>query len=264
MFTDSDAYDRYMGRWSRRLAPAFVEFAGVTAGDAVLDVGCGTGAVSVEAAKIAGAHRVVGIDRSPAYVAAASSQASPDAGVRFDVGDAMSLSFDAASFDRTLSALVLTFVPDGARAAAEMRRVTRPGGVAAAAVWDYGGGMEMLRVFWDEAVAIDPRLEPRDERHLPLCKDGELTTLWMAAGFDRVVSSAIEIEMPFASFEDFWEPFLLGQGPAGACVAAMDDDTRDHLAAALRKRLLHAGANAPPVLRGRAWAVRGTVVDART
>ena len=258
MFTDSDAYDRYMGRWSRRLARPFVEFAGVKAGDAVLDVGCGIGAVTVEAATIAGPGRVVGVDRSPAYVAAASSEAPREAGARFETGEAMSLSFDNASFDRTLSALVLTFVPDGARAAAEMRRVTRPGGVAAAAVWDYGSGMEMLRVFWDEAVAIDPRLEPRDERHLPLCREGQLTTLWMTVGFNQVVSSSIDIDMPFASFDDYWDPFLLGQGPAGACVSAMDEATRDKLAAALRKRLLHAGANAPPVLRGRAWVVRGT------
>lgn len=258
MFFDSDAYDRYMGRWSRRLAPLFVEFAGVRAGDAVLDVGCGIGAVSIEAAKVAGPGQVVGVDKSPAYVAAASSQAPRDAGVRFETGEAMSLSFDNASFDRTLSALVLNFVPNGAQAASEMRRVTRPGGVAAAAVWDYGGGMEMLRVFWDEAVAIDPHLEPRDERHLPLCREGDLTTLWMAAGFDKVVSSSIEIDMPFASFDDYWDPFLLGQGPAGACVAGMDEATRTKLAAALRRRLLHAGANAPPVLRGRAWVVRGT------
>jgi hypothetical protein len=118
--------------------------------------------------------------------------------------------------------------------------------------------MEMLRVFWDEAVAIDPRLEPRDERHLPLCREGQLTTLWMTVGFNQVVSSSIDIDMPFASFDDYWDPFLLGQGPAGACVSAMDAGTRDKLAAALRKRLLHAGANAPPVLRGRAWVVRGT------
>ena len=167
MFSESDGYERFMGRWSRRLAPLFVTFAGVTEGDRVLDVGSGTGALAVTAAAIESVQ-VTGIERSPAYVRYAREHADGD-GVRFEVGDALALPFSDDAFDRTLSMLVLNFVPDPAAALQQMIRVTRPGGVVAAAVWDYGDGMQMLRTFWDAAVALDPDAAPRDERHMPLC-----------------------------------------------------------------------------------------------
>ncbi len=166
MFSESDGYERFMGRWSRRLAPLFVTFAGVTEGDRVLDVGSGTGALAVTAAAIESVQ-VTGIERSPAYVRYAREHAAGD-GVRFEVGDALALPFSDDAFDRTLSMLVLNFVPDPAAALQQMIRVTRPGGVVAAAVWDYGDEMQMLRTFWDAAVAVDPDAAPRDERHMPL------------------------------------------------------------------------------------------------
>ena len=176
--------------------------------------------------------------------------------MRFEVGDAQRLPFDDANFDRTLSLLILNFVPDPEKALTEMIRVTRPGGTVAAAVWDYSEGMEMLRVFWDEAVALDPRAEKDDERHMRLSRAGELAALWREH-LQNVADTALTIETQFSSFEDYWSPFLLQQGPAGAHVATLSPDDREQLELRLRQRLLGSRAEGPITLRARAWAVRG-------
>jgi ubiquinone/menaquinone biosynthesis C-methylase UbiE len=196
IFAESDAYERFMGRWSRRLAPQLVKFASVGDRDSVLDIGSGTGALAFALAEAAPSGRVTGVDPSSAYVRFAQSRASTDR-VRFVVGDAQALEFPDAAFDKTLSLLVMNFIPDPARALREMVRVTRPGGVVAAAVWDYGDGMQMLRVFWDEAVALDPAIAPRDERNMPLCKPGELAALWSLQELEHVEEQPIAIEMEF-------------------------------------------------------------------
>jgi hypothetical protein len=138
-----------------------------------------------------------------------------------------------------------------------MRRVTRPGGTVAAAVWDYSDAMEMLRVFWDEAIAIDPASDARDERHMPFCRSGELTALWHARGLADVVEEALTIRMAFTSFEDYWLPFLEQQGPAGAYVASLPLPAREHLRRRLETRLVSDRGSGPVTLSGRAWAVRG-------
>ncbi len=189
MFSEGDGYEQFMGRWSRLLAPLFVDFAQVGRGDAVLDVGSGTGALSLAVAAVTSA-RVTGIERSEAFVRYA--QSTPSDRVRFQVGDATALPFPDDTFDRTLSMLVLNFVPDPAVALDQMIRVTRPGGVVAAAVWDYGDGMGMLRMFWDEAVALNPDAEPRDERHMPLCSRGALAELWRDHGLHDVDEQALD------------------------------------------------------------------------
>jgi SAM-dependent methyltransferase len=245
-----------MGRWSRSLAPGFVRFAGVRDGDAVLDVGSGTGALTAAIAAAAPASTIVGVDPTEAYVASAQARLSGDR-VRFEVGDARRLRFDAASFDRTLSALMLNFVPAPATALREMCRVTRPGGTVAAAVWDYGDGMQMLRVFWDEVVALDAGADERDERHMPLCRSGELAALWRDQDLADVAEEALTIPMPFVSFEDYWEPFLEKQGPAGAYVASLSADARERLRQSLRRRLIGEHGDRPVTLSARAWAVRG-------
>jgi SAM-dependent methyltransferase len=259
VFSAGEPYERFMGRWSRTLAPMVVRFAGVRDGDAVLDVGSGTGALTAAVAAAAPASTIVGVDPTDGYVASAQAWLSGDR-VRFEVGDARRLRFDAASFDRTLSALMLNFVPAPATALREMCRVTRPGGTVAAAVWDYGDGMQMLRVFWDAVVALDPAADERDERHMPLCRSGELAALWSDQGLADIVEDALTIPMPFASFEDYWQPFLEKQGPAGAYIASLSTDARERLQQSLRTRLIGAHGDRPVTLSARAWAVRGNRV----
>jgi SAM-dependent methyltransferase len=258
MFSVGEAYERFMGRWSRELAPLLVTFAGVRDGDAVLDVGSGTGALTAAVAALAPSSRIIGIDPAASYVAFARMR-HPGDRVRFEVGDAQQLRFADGSFDRTLSLLVVNFIPDPARALDEMVRVTRPGGTVAAAVWDYGQGMEMLRVFWDEAVALNPAGDGRDERHMPLSRKGELAALWREHRLRDVSEEALTIRTRFSSFDDYWAPFLEQQGPAGNYVAALAADEREQLRVRLHKRLLGDRPDGPIVLSARAWAVRGTV-----
>jgi SAM-dependent methyltransferase len=258
MFSIGDAYETFMGRWSRRLAPLLVRFAGVADGDAVLDVGCGTGSLTAAVMAAAPSSRVVGIDPSEPYVAVARAHHQTER-VHFEVGDAQQLQFEAGSFDATISLLIMNFVPDPARALTEMIRVTRPGGVVAAAVWDYGAGMEMLRVFWDEAVALDQDAKRKDERHMPLSGSGELRSLWHAHRLRDIVEASITIDMPFSSFDDYWSPFLANQGPAGAHVSTLPAPDRERLRLKLRRRLLGDGPDRQISLHASAWAVRGVV-----
>jgi SAM-dependent methyltransferase len=258
MFSEAEAYERFMGRWSRALAPRLVAFAEIQDGQAVLDVGSGTGSLSAAVASAAPHSRIVGIDPAAPYVSFAAAQRPGDL-VSFEVGDARQLRFESNSFDRTLSLLVINFIPDPGTALDEMVRVTRPGGVVAAAVWDYGEGMGMLRLFWDEAAAIDPSAEAKDERHMPLCRRGELAEMWRDHGLADVTEEGLTTETRFDSFDDFWEPFLERQGPAGAFVASLSETRRRDLRERLRRRLLDGGPDRPIVLEARAWAVRGTV-----
>jgi SAM-dependent methyltransferase len=258
IFAESDAYERFMGRWSRRLAPLLVKFAAIDSQDAVLDVGSGTGALAFAIIEANPSARVTGVDPSSAYVRFAQAR-TPGGRVQFKVGDAQALEFSNATFDKTVSLLVMNFIPDPAKALREMTRVTRPGGVVAAAVWDYGDGMQMLRVFWDEAVALDPAIAARDERNMPLCRRGELAALWRANGLQRVEEQPIEIELAFTSFDDYWRPFLGGQGPAGAYTTSLSEQQRAALETRLRRRLLGSRQDGPFSLRARAWAVTGIV-----
>ena len=258
VFDESAAYERFMGRWSRQLAPLLVEFAGIGEGDAVLDVGSGTGALTQAIVEAVPSARVVGVDPAAAYVAYAQAHV-PDGRARFLVGDAQQLDLADATFDRVASLLVMNFIPDPSKALREMIRVTRPDGVIAAAVWDYGEGMQMLRLFWDEAVARDPAIAARDERNMPLCKPGELAAMWRRHGLALVDERPLSIVMSFTSFDDYWAPFLGGQGPAGAYVAGLNETERAALRLRLRRRLVGDGEDRPISLQARAWAVRGVV-----
>jgi SAM-dependent methyltransferase len=256
IFLASDAYERFMGRWSRRLAPRLVAFAAVDPRDSVLDVGSGTGALAQAIADAMPSVRVIGVDPSVAYVREARARTASD-NVRFLVGDAGRVELPDASLDKAISLLAMNFIPDPAQAVREMRRVTRPGGTVAAAVWDYGGGMEMLRAFWDEAVALDPAVAARDERHMPLCRQGELAALWRAEGLTAIDEQPLDIELSFSSFDDYWSPFLGGQGPAGAHAASLPDTVRSALASRLRRRLFRDRVDGAFTLGARAWAVKG-------
>ena len=258
MFADGDAYERYMGRWSRLIAPQFLDFAGVLDGAYVFDVGCGTGSLAETIAGQRPRCRVLGIDPSGEYIARANVR-NRSARVRFEIGDAQRLSFSDGMFDAALSLLVFNFIPDPRKALSEIRRVTRSGGRVAAAVWDYGEGMQMLRVFWDAAVALDPGAEQADEKHMPLCRAGQLRDLWIQAGLHRVEERSVETTTRFTSFDDYWDPFLLGQGPAGAYVKRLAPDRRAALREAVKRRLRLTTGNTSFALRARVWAVRGDV-----
>lgn len=256
MFSAADAYETFMGRWSRRIAPLFVRFAGVQDGDRILDVGSGTGALTDAILAAASSSSIVGLDRSEPYVHA-SRRRHQGQRIQFNVGDAQQLPFGNASFDRTLSLLILNFIPDPDKAVREMMRVTRGGGTVAAAVWDYGDDMEMLRLFWDAAIALAPAAERNDERHMPFCRPGELQALWRAHGLLDVSETPLAIETSFSSFDDYWTPFLKAQGPAGAYVASLSEHDVDRLRLKLRRSLAAEPEDGGITLRARAWAVKG-------
>ena len=258
MFSAGDAYERFMGRWSRKLALPFVQFARVQSGDSVLDVGSGTGAVAAAVAAVSPSSRILGIDSAAACVAFARAHHAGEL-IRFEVGDAQQLQLADRSFTRALSLLNMNFIPDPRKALEEMSRVTQPGGTVAAAVWDYRQGMEMLRAFWDEAMALNREADAIDERHMPFSGDGELAALFREQPFQEIASEALTVETRFSSFDDYWLPFLEKQGPAGAYAASLPATNAEHLRLRLRRRLLGDGPDAPIVLRARAWTVRGTV-----
>jgi SAM-dependent methyltransferase len=258
MFATGDGYELYMGRWSRLLVPLYVAFAGVKDGHRVLDVGTGTGAVACTLEATLPKSTIVGVDPSAEFIAYATKRArSPR--LRFEVGDAQALRQADGSFDHAMALLVMNFIPDHDRALAEMKRVTRAGGVVSACVWDYADGMESLRAFWDEAVALDPAAAPKHERNMKLARRGELGALWRRAGLRSVREKPLVIDQAFSSFSDYWSPFLQGTGPGGAYVASLSDDRRAALEARLRRRLLGGGRDGHFTLKARAWCVRGVV-----
>ena len=259
MFAVSAGYERFMGRWSRLLAPAYIAFAGVKNGDRVLDVGTGTGSLTAALEVRMPASEIVGVDPSEGFIAYAQENAKSTR-VHFEVGDAQALlKFKDASFDNSLALLVMNFIPDHNKAVAEMRRVTRAQGTVSACVWDYDSGMQMLRFFWDEAVALDPAVEPKDERHMKLSREGQLGDLWRGGELINIKEEPLVIDQAFSSFNDYWEPFTKGAGPGGAYVVSLSVDRRQQLEARIRKRLLGDRQDGPFTLKARAWCVRGEV-----
>lgn len=253
-----DAYEAYVGRWSRPVAVAFVRWLGVPARQVWLDVGCGTGALTATVLAMADPAEVVGVDPSEGFLATARARIA-DARAAFHAGDARSLPLPDRRFDAVVSGLALNFVPDPDRAVAEFARVAGWGRVAAAYVWDYAEGMEMMRYFWDAATDLDPAAADLDEgRRFPLCQPESLRGLWTDAGLEKVTVRAIELPTAFADFDDYWNPFLGGQGSAPAYVTSLADEHRRTLRDLLRARLPSA-PDGSIQLTARAWAVKGTV-----
>jgi SAM-dependent methyltransferase len=252
------AYEPYIGRWSRAVAREFVRWLGLPTGARWLEVGCGTGALTRALHDLAGPARLTALDRSRDYARYARAQLyARRAG--WIAADAGSLPVRAASADAAVSGLVLNFLPDAGVGISEMRRAVRKGGAVAAYVWDYAEGMELIRRFWDAAVALDPGAESLDEaRRFPMCQPRALADLWSSAGLEQVEARAIVVPTTFARFDDYWRPFLGGQGPAPGYVMSLDEERR----AALRERLRATLPMAPDGrirLVARAWAVRGWV-----
>jgi len=252
-FSNAEAYDRRTGRFSRLLAGPFIDFVGVKDGERLLDVGCGTGSLAFTAAALTSKSEIVGIDRSAAFIEYARSRAN-DPRLTFEIGDALSLPYPDASFDKCLCLLVIQLIPDARRSLAEMRRVTRPGGAVAAAVWERDNN-ELHSLFWDSVAVIDPAAKTaRDER---LYVKDQLSAVWTEGGFSNVEEKRLEISPEFKSFDDFWAPFFGGQGSGGSYFVALPPDKQQALRAHVRDRMLGAGPDRPFKLNGSARAVRG-------
>jgi SAM-dependent methyltransferase len=244
----ADAYDRFMGRYSVPLAPRFADFAAVAAGQRVLDVGCGPGALTAELVGRLGADSVSAVDPSEPFVAAAQER-YPGVSVRRAAAE--ELPFRDQAFDAALAQLVVHFMADPVAGLREMARVTRKHGVVAACVWDHAGGHGPLSVFWEAAHELDRDVE--DESQLAGAREGHLAELFRAAGLREVEESALSVDVEHPSFEDWWEPFTLGVGPAGAYAAGLDAERQ----ARLRERCRELLPASPFVLSARAWAARG-------
>jgi SAM-dependent methyltransferase len=245
----AEAYDRFMGRYSAPLAPAFLDFARVDAAP-VLDVGCGPGALTAVLVERFGADAVAAADPSEPFVTAARAR---HPGVRVELAPAEAMPFDESQFAAALAQLVVHFMSDPVAGIREMTRVTREGGVVAACVWDLAGGGAPLSTFWAAARQLDPDVD--DESGLAGAREGQLAELFAAAGVREIEDGSVAIAVEHATFDEWWEPYTLGVGPAGTHVAGLDDAQR----AALRERCRDLLPDAPFTIQARAWAVRGVV-----
>lgn len=254
------SYEQYVGRWSRMVARIFLEWLTIPSGQTWGDVGCGTGALVESILAQCEPKSVVAIDSSEGFLAEARHRIS-DERVRFEVADASALPWPNASCAATVSGLVLNFVPDPTAMVKEMLRVTQPGGKVAIYVWDYGGGMQMMRYFWDTALEVNPGDAALDEaRRFPICQPEPLEALLRDAGLTSVAVRSIDVRTIFQDFDDFWLPFLGMQGPAPTYLASLNAETRDQIRDALEVRLATSSADGHGSidLTARAWAVQGT------
>jgi ubiquinone/menaquinone biosynthesis C-methylase UbiE len=263
MFNARDAanYEKLMGRWSRRLAPIFIEHAGIADGDRVIEVGCGTGSLTFALPQVANIASLTAIDHSEVYLAAAQAK-NRDQRIHIEQGDGAALRFADASFDRAVSMLVLpSVIPRPELAVNEMRRVTRPGGVVCAAFWDSPGGAAANRMFWDTAAALDEAAAEARDRTMsrPIYAPGALPRIWSEAGLTEIDQRSLTIRMDFANFSDYWEPFASGEGMLGEYVASLDAARRDRLVGYLRAAYLTGRPDGPRSFVAVALSCRGVV-----
>jgi ubiquinone/menaquinone biosynthesis C-methylase UbiE len=256
----ADGYDQYMGRWSARLAPLFLDFAGAADGERIVDVGCGTGCLTFAIPARAKISAVEAIDFEEQFVEALR-QRNTEPRITARQGDACALPFAENQFDRALSMLVLHFVPDALLAVGEMRRVVRPGGVVAATVWDTFGGMPSQRIFWDTIAAIEPSALGRRSASLvrPMTFPHEMTRAFVDAGLEQVAEATLTIRMDFAEFDDYWLPLIGGQGTLAAFLSTLSEAVADKVQASVRQAYLCDRPDGPRSFASVAWAVKGTV-----
>lgn len=252
------AYEQYVGRWSRQVAPEFLRWLALPPGLAWADIGCGTGALASTILSVCAPSLVHGVDSSNDFVSLARQHiTNPRA--RFDSGDATQLPWAMNAYDVTVSGLVLNFVPDHDAMVSEMARVTRPGGTVAAYVWDYAGGMQMMRYFWDAAIAVSPHDARLDQaERFPLCQPEPLRTLFERVGLKSVTVCALEIPTVFQNFDEYWNPFLGRIGAAPTYLASVSYEIRERIRQCLKAHLA-ATHDGPIKLSARAWAVQGLV-----
>ena len=252
----ADRYEAYMGRWSRQIAPRFLDWLDAGSGLDWLDIGCGTGALSAAILAQCNPKSLISIDSSEGFVATARATIQ-DRRAEFHVGDAQAISLETASRDAVVSALMLNFVPDKLKALMEMKRVARAGATLGFYVWDYPGhGVEFMRAFWDAAAALDSvALELAEDKRFSFCTPDGLGELMSRAVLLRVDCNPIEIPTVFTDFEDYWRPFTLGAGPAPGYCASLDPEARERLKAQLRNSLPRREDGSIP-LKARAWAIK--------
>jgi SAM-dependent methyltransferase len=249
-------YEPYVGRWSRLVAKDFLAWLQAAPNLDWLDVGCGTGALTESIFQQVQPRSVTGIDPSAGFVEHARAHIT-DPRATFDIADAQSLPVESAHFDAAVAGLVLNFVPNPLVAVREMARAVRPGGVVAAYVWDYAGKMELMRYFWDAAVELDAAALDLDEgRRFPLCQPDPLSALFTQGGLGEVQIQSVDVPTKFHDFDDYWTPFLGGQGPAPAYAMSLSEEKRCALRDRIRTRLPIA-RDGSIGLMARAWAVRG-------
>jgi len=258
--TDGAAYEVFLGRRSRRLAEKLLDFAAFADDGVLLDVGCGTGSLTGAMAARWPQRRIVGVDFSEAFLAFARSR-EPGKAVVFEHGDATALPYADGTFAGAATQLVLNFIPRCDAAVAEMRRVTQPGGIVAAAVMDFRGGAVFQRLFWDTACGIDPQAHDRRARLFSAkpALPGGLRELFVSAGLERIEEHLITFRMDYTNFEDYWRPLLGGQGPIGSYVAALAGDLQARLEAAVRAAYCAGAPDGARAMSATAWAVRGIV-----
>jgi len=252
-------YEQYVGRWSRKIAPLFLSWLKIPAGRRWLDVGCGTGALCATIVDRCSPSSVVGVEPSEGFLETTKRNLSDQAVLH--QGTATAIPLGDASVDVVVSALVLNFISDQRAALLEMARVTRNEGTIAAYVWDYAGKMELMRVFWDAAVELNPSAANLDEGvRFPMCSPEPLKKLFAGAGLRGVEVKPLDVPTQFENFDDYWQPFLGGQGPAPAYAMSLDEAARAHLRDNIRKRIPTMASGAI-LLNARAWAVRAAVAN---
>ena len=256
LWASGDLYEAYVGRWSQLVAQEFIPWLALPAESRWLDVGCGTGMLTRMIIDAASPKSVKGIDRSAGFLEFARQRVM-DPRVEFEVGDAQSLPVESETYDAAISGLVLNFVPEPGQMVAEMKRAVCPGGTIALYVWDYAGKMQMMRHFWNAAAAVDSTAYQLDEgRRSPICNPNALTTLFQDAGLSKVEARPIDISTDFSDFDDYWSPFLAGQGPAPSYAISLREEQRTRLRERIYNSLPFAVDGSIPLV-ARAWAIRG-------
>ncbi len=255
-WSSGDSYERYVGRWSRLVAKEFIRWLAIPENSQWLDVGCGTGALSQTILQLTNPKKVKGIDRSEDYVNTARGRVN-HSNAEFEVGDAQSLAVESDLYDAAVSGLVLNFVPQPNQMIAEMKRAVKQHGLVAVYVWDYAGKMQFMRHFWNAAIALDPAIADHDEgKRFPICNPNVLAELFHVAGLIGVEVRPIDISTDFKDFDDYWNPFLGGQGPAAGYAMSLNEDRRAQLRDRIYNSLPFAMDRSIPLV-ARTWAVKG-------
>jgi len=256
VWASGDSYEPYVGRWSRLVAKEFLAWTNVPQGVRWLDVGCGTGALSQIILSLCNPGIIKGIDRSDGFVEYTHSKVT-DPRATFEVGDAQALPTNDAEYDVAVSGLVLNFVPQPEKMISEMRRAVVEGGTVAIYVWDYADKMQMMRHFWNAATELDPAVLELDEsRRFSICNPDSLRELFQKSGLNQVEARAIDVDTHFKDFDDYWNPFLGGQGPAAGYAMSLNEEKRAQLREKIREGLPFDSDGSIPLM-ARAWGIKG-------